>query len=177
MGVSFERVAFSGSGANGELVVTMSALPESTVCCSRVSYGPFTLAAVCRLTLTPGYFASNSLSIAVIAVTAGGLTQVMILREPETEPPDEPDDALEPPPLEQAATAAASATAKVAMAVVLSLLCPSFLTVMRCSFGGVKSRLKDQDWPRPVPCWHWPTPRAASRPRPAVRRCRPMRHG
>jgi hypothetical protein len=84
--------------------------------------------------LTPGYFASNSLSIAVIAVTAGGLTQVMIFREPETEAPDEPDDALEPPPLEQAATAAAIATAQVAMAVVLSLLCRSFLTVMRCSF-------------------------------------------
>jgi hypothetical protein len=80
------------------------------------------LAAVCKLTLTPGYFASNSLSIAVSAWTAGGLTQVMILREPETEPPDEPDDALEPPPLEQAAATAAIATARVAVAVVFSLL-------------------------------------------------------
>jgi hypothetical protein len=49
------------------------------------------------------------------------------LREPEIFPLDDPL-ALEPPPLEQAANAAARPTASVAPATVFSLPCLSFLT-------------------------------------------------
>src|ERR1700689_5350950 len=61
----------------------MSAVPAGTVCWSSVAYGPFTLAAVCSCTLTFGYFTMNALSMAVIAETAGGFTQVMSFSVPE----------------------------------------------------------------------------------------------
>ena len=82
----------------------MSALPEVTVCCSSVSYGPFTLTAVCSLTLMFGYFLWNSASMVLIALTAGGLTQVMIFKV--VDPPLPPDE-----PLEQATAVPATARA------------------------------------------------------------------
>src|ERR1700678_330253 len=63
----------------------MSAVRAVTVCWSSVAYGPFTLAAVCSCTWTFGYFAMNALSMAVIAETAGGFSQVMIFSVPEME--------------------------------------------------------------------------------------------
>src|SRR5262245_14723173 len=106
-------VGLSGRAWNGDTVLTMSADPESTLVCSRVWYGPLTLAAVCSWTWISGYFFWNSASIFLIAVTAGGLTQVMIFRLCEP-PPEEP--------LEQAAASSVRATARMAASRPLVLL-------------------------------------------------------
>ena len=65
------------------MLVTMSALAASTLVARRVTYPAVTLASVSSVTLTFGYCFMNSLSIWVRACTAGGLTQVIILSDPE----------------------------------------------------------------------------------------------
>lgn len=106
----------------------MSAVPELTDCCSRVSYGPFTLAAVCSLTLMFGFAFSNSASILLIAWTAGGFTQVMILSV--VVPPPLPPE----PPLEQAAATTVTATASEPVRIDRVLfLSGNFFTSISCS--------------------------------------------
>ena len=50
-----------------EYMLTMAAVLELTDCCSSVSYGPVTLAAVCSLTVMFGLAFSNSASILLSA--------------------------------------------------------------------------------------------------------------
>src|SRR5579875_539905 len=85
-----DRVGLYGSGWAGGYQDTMSALLPSTSVSSMVWYGPLMLAAVCRLTVMFGYFLWNAVSMLLIAFTAGGLSQVMILMVPDAEP-DEPE--------------------------------------------------------------------------------------
>jgi hypothetical protein len=103
-----DAVGLSGSGWIGGNQLTMSALLASTSVSSIVRYGPLMFAAVCNWTVTFGYFFSKASSIALSALTAGGLSQVRIVRVPDAV---DDEELLPLPPPEAQAVAVSSAAA------------------------------------------------------------------